>query len=136
MYRLAEREKKTSDEIVAEQLSVELGSDFATKAKAVVDRRLMAVLDPPVQAALGYFDFRAKHHGVKFWGHVVEWELVSSPAIKGRARREVIQALAASKGAIGSQIFDVAKKPGWFARHFTNRDWKEKAEREGKIVEE
>ena len=129
-------EKKTADEIVAEQLSVELGSDFATKAKAVIDRRLMAVLDPPVQAALGYFQYRAMQHGVRFWGHVVEWELASSPAIRGLARRQIIQAIAASKGAVGSQVFDVARKPGWLARHFTKRNWKEEAEREGKIVEE
>ncbi|MGQ9624804.1 MAG: hypothetical protein ACUVT9_05475 [Candidatus Bathycorpusculaceae bacterium] len=129
-------EKKTADQIVAEQLSVELGSDFATKAKAVVDRRLMAVLEPPIQAALGYFQYRALQHGVRFWGHVVEWELASSPAVKGLARRQVIQAIAASKGSVGKEIYDIAKKPGWIARHITNRGWKEQAESEGKIVEE
>jgi len=131
-----EGERKTADEIIAELLGVELGSDFRTKAQGVIDRRLMAVLDPPVQATLGYFAYRAEAHGVKFWKHIVEWELASSPAIKGLARRQIIQAIAASKGVVGSQVFDIARKPGWFARHFTRRNWREEAEREGKIPEE
>ena len=53
--------------------------------------------------------------------------------IGGLGRRHALQAMVNSSG---SQVqLDKAKQPNVIARNITNRDWREKAQAEGKIVD-
>jgi len=70
---------------------------------------------------------------VRFWKHVCAWELNTTPSIGGLGRRQVIQTIQA---ASGGRPVEVAEKPGILGRNITNRSWKEKAAREGKMVVE
>jgi len=119
--------------VVAQTLIPQLGSDNLHLTKQIIDMRKYAVLSEPTQAALGYFDYRADVDKIRFWKHVVDWELNSTPSIGGLNRRQNIQAIGAATGA---RPVEVAEKPNVLARNITNRQWKEKAAREGKMVVE
>lgn len=119
--------------VVAQQLVPQMGSDNIHLVKQVIDQRKFAVLSEATQAALGYFQYRAVVDHMRFWDHVVEWELNTTPSIGGLGRRQVIQTIQA---ASGGRPVEVAEKPNILARNITNRQWKEKAAREGKMVVE
>lgn len=130
-------EKKTEDgvSIVAKGLAPQLGSDNKFLIEQESDHRVTAVLEPMGQAALGYFDYRGKIDKVRFWDHIVKWELASTPSINGLGRRQIIQETAAAAG-VGKGAIDIAEKPGWVGRNISERDWKEKAMKRGEAVPE
>jgi len=119
--------------VVAQELVPQMGSDNIHLLKQKIDQRKFAVLSEPTQAALGYFKYRAVVDKVRFWDHVCEWELNTTPSIGGLGRRQVIQTIQA---ASGGRPVEVAEKPGILARNITNRSWKEKAARKGEMVVE
>ena len=119
--------------VVAQALVPQMGSDNIHLVKQVIDQRKFAVLSEPTQAALGYFEYRAKVDKIRFWDHVVSWELNTTPSIGGLGRRQVIQTIQA---ASGGRPVEVADKPNVLARNITNRNWKENAAREGKMIVE
>lgn len=119
--------------VVAQELVPQMGSDNVHLVKQIIDQRKFAVLSEPTQAALGYFQYRAVVDKVRFWEHVVEWELNTTPSVGGLGRRQVIQTIQA---ASGGRPVEVAEKPNVLSRNITNRNWKEKAAKEGKMVVE
>lgn len=119
--------------VVAQQLVPQMGSDNIHLVKQIIDQRKFAVLSEPTQAALGYFNYRAEVDKNRFWGHVVDWELNTTPSVGGLGRRQVIHTIQA---ASGGRPVEVAEKPSILSRNITNRNWKEKAAREGKMVVE
>lgn len=131
--RSNEKKEDTGVSIIAKALAPQLGSAQDSLVKGDIDERKFAVLNELTQPALGYFKFRAKVDKARFWGHVVDWELTSSQAIGGLRARQVLQAIEA---AAGSKSLEVAEKPNILARNITDRHWKEKATKEGKLVVE
>jgi len=144
------KEQPKEDPIVtvAKALAPQMGSDPKHLSRQEIDQRKFAVLEPYTQAALGYFDWRGggqpfrtsegkegTRRGIRFWHNIVDWELNTTPSIGGLARRQVIQTVAAAAG-VGKGVFEVAEKPGWLARRTTQRDWKEKATKQGKVIAE
>ena len=151
------KEKVAEDPVVtvAKALAPQMGSDPKHLSQQEIDQRKFAVLNEYTQAALGYFAWRGqklnrtkiveeqngdevKRKVVKhdsFWTRMVDWELSTTPSINGLGRRQVIQTVAAAAG-VGKGVLDVAEKPNIIARHTTQRDWKEKATREGKVITE
>lgn len=140
--------KEDSQSVVAKTLAPQIGSSNKVLVQQDIDQRKFAVLNEKQRAVLAYFEFRggAKHmfredgeqsqrRGNRFWNHVVDWELNATPSTNGLRARQVIQALAAERGE-GKEAFDVAHKPGLISRNITDRDWKEKAMKEGKAVPE
>jgi len=119
--------------VVAQLLVPQMGSDNIHLVKQIIDQRKFAVLSEPTQAALGYFEYRAKVDNIRFWDHVVDWELNTTPSIGGLGRRQVIHTIQA---ASGGRPVEVAEKPGILGRNITNRAWKEKAAKEGKMIVE
>ena len=130
-----EEPKEDGVSIVAKGLAPQIASDNKFLINQESDHRVTAVLDPMGQAAMGYFDYRGKIDRVRFWSHIVDWELASTPSINGLGRRQIIQETAAAAG-VGKGAIDIAEKPGWIARHITQRNWKEDAMRRGEVVEE
>lgn len=119
--------------VVAQQLVPQMGSDNVHLIRQIIDQRKFAVLSESTQAALGYFQYRATVDKIRFWDHVCEWELNTTPSIGGLGRRQVIQTIQA---ASGGRPVDVAEKPNILARNISNRNWKEKAAKKGEMVVE
>lgn len=128
--RKEEKKEDTGVSVIAKALAPQLGSAPRILKEMEFDERKYAVLNEMTQPALGYFKFRAKVDKHRFWEHIVDWELTSSQSINGLRARQVLQAIEA---AAGSKTLEVAEKPNIIARNITNRDWKGKALREGKV---
>lgn len=125
--------KEEGSVIVAKALSEQLGTSPEIKAEMRIDERKMAVLSDTTLAALSHFSYRFVYDGVRYWGHITEWWLTGSQGIGGLGRRHILQALANTSGI---QVMDKAEKPNAVARNIWDRNWKDKAEKEGKVVEE
>ena len=119
--------------IVAKHLAPQLGTDPEYLGQGRWDERKVAVLNDLTVSALSHFSFRNVYDGVRYWGHICEWELTGSQGIGGLGRRHMLQAIAASSGV---QSIEKAEKPNAIARNLWARGWKDKAEKEGKMVEE
>lgn len=127
---------KTKEEgsvIVAKALAEQLGTAPEIKAQMRIDERKMAVLSDTTLAALSHFSYRHVYDGVRYWGHITEWWLTGSQGIGGLGRRHILQAMANTSGI---QVMDKAEKPNAVARNLWDRNWKERAEKEGKVAED
>lgn len=129
----AKAANETGGVIVAKTLAPQLLSDSRHLGQGIIDERKTAVLNEYTATALGHFSYRAEVDHVRYWGHVVGWELVASQGIDGRGRRDALTALANASGVASSEI---ARAPNLLARSIWQRDWKEKAQAEGKTVVE
>jgi hypothetical protein len=125
--------KEEGSVIVAKALSEQLGTSPEIKAEMRIDERKMAVLTDKTLAALSHFSYRFVYDEVRYWGHITEWWLTGSQGINGLGRRHILQALANTSGV---QVTEKADKPNAVARNIWDRNWKKKAEAEGKTVEE
>ena len=125
--------KEEGSVIVAKALAEQLGTSPEIKAEMRIDERKMAVLQDETVAALSHFSYRYVYDGVRYWGHITEWWLTGSQGIGGLGRRHILQALANTSGI---QTIDKAEKPNAVARNVWDRSWKQKAEAEGKVVED
>ncbi len=125
--------KEEGSVIVAKELAGQLGTSPEIKSSMRIDERKMAVLDDGTLAALSHFSYRNVYDGVRYWGHITEWWLTGSQGIGGLGRRHILQAIGSSSGV---QSVEKAEKPNALARNVWDRNWKQKAEAEGKVVEE
>jgi len=126
-------QKEEGSVIVAKALSEQLGTSPEIKAEMRIDERKMAVLTDKTLAALSHFSYRFVYDEVRYWGHITEWWLTGSQGINGLGRRHILQALANTSGV---QVQEKAEKPNAVARNIWDRNWKKKAESEGKVVDE
>lgn len=120
---------------VAKALAPQMGSDPKHLSKQEIDQRKFAVLTEPCQAAMGHFYYRANVDKIRYFANMIDWELNTTPSIGGLGRRQIIQETAAAAG-VGKGVLEVAEKPNILARNFTQRNWKEKAMKEGKVPSE
>lgn len=133
-----EKKKEANPEsgvsIVGQALAPQLASDNTFLVRQLIDQRKLAVLNPYTQAAMAYFAYRGdpEKDDVRFFSHIVNFELNSSPSIGGLGRRQVIQAIAAAAGG-GGRALDVASRPNIIARNVYNRDWKKNALEKGEV---
>jgi len=125
--------KEEGNVIVAKALAEQLGTSPELKSQMRIDERKMAVLQDQTLAALSHFSYRYVYDKVRYWGHITEWWLTGSQGIGGLGRRHILQALANTSGI---QAMEKAKQPNAIARNLWDRNWKQKAESEGKVVEE
>jgi hypothetical protein len=125
--------KEEGSVIVAKALAEQLGTSPEIKGDMRIDERKMAVLTDNTLASLSHFSYRFIYDGVRYWGHITEWWLTGSQGIGGMGRRHILQALANTSGI---QVMDKAEKPNAVARNIWDRNWKKKAESEGKVVED
>ena len=125
--------KEEGNVIVAKALAEQLGTSPEIKGQQRIDERKMAVLSDTTLASLSHFSYRYIFDGVRYWGHITEWWLIGSQGIGGLGRRHILQALANTSGI---QSVDKAKTPNAVARNVWDRNWKNKAEQKGEVVEE
>ena len=128
-----ERVSEDGTAIIGKVLVPQMGSDSQTIEKGLIDQRKFAVITEGEQVALAHFSYRAEYDKNRYFGHLVEWILNSSPSIGGLGRKQTISLTAA---ASGSGRPDTAKQPNVLARNLWNRNWREKAESQGKEVVE
>jgi len=120
--------------IVAKTLAPQLATDPNLLAQGQWDERKLAVLDDGTLAAMSHFSHRFTYDGVRYWGHICEWWLTGSQGIGGRGRTDILKAMMAA--STGGPTPEKAHKPNILSRNLFNRDWKSKAQSEGKEVEE
>ena len=125
--------KEEGSVIVAKALAEQLGTSPELKSEMRIDERKMGVLSDTTLAALSHFSYRFVYDGVRYWGHITEWWLTGSQGIGGLGRRHILQAIGASTGV---QSVEKTKAPNVVARNLWKRDWKQKAEEEGKTPED
>lgn len=119
--------------IVAKALAPQMGTSPEMLSNMEIDEFKFGVLDEGTLCSLSHFDYRARIDGIRYWGHFVPLWLRGSQGVSGLARRHVIQLHANTSGV---QNVETAKKPNALARNLWNRNWKEKAESKGEIVDE
>jgi len=125
--------KEEGSVIVARELAGQLGTSPEMRAQMRIDELKFSVLNnAATSVALSHFSYRYVYDGVRYWGHTVEWWLRGSQGVGGLARRHALQAIANSSGI---QSIEKAEKPNPIARNLWDRNWKDKAAREGKVVE-
>lgn len=125
--------KKEGNVVVAEALAEQLGTAPELKAQMRIDERKMGVFTTTEVPALAHFSYRYVYDEIRYWGHIVEWQLTGSQGVGGLARKHILQALANTSGV---QSVEKAKKPNVIARQLWDRNWRQNAEQEGKIVED
>ena len=116
--------------IIAKSLAPQIGSAQDSLIEQRIDERKFANLDPKVQQASIYFLYRGTVDKVRFFDFMVGNHFVTSQAINGLGKRQVLQAISA---AAGNRGLEVAEKPNLLARNLWSRDWKSKAVQEGKV---
>jgi hypothetical protein len=130
------KEKEPSaSQTIAKVLGGNLGTAPEILAKMKIDERKFGVLNDDTLTALAYFDYRGKVDDVRFWSHLVDWELTGSQGINGLGGRRILQALAASSPG-GGKVGTTAQRPGMFARNLWKRSWKDQAYERGQDVSE
>jgi hypothetical protein len=125
--------KEEGSVIVAKALAEQLGTAPHIKSEMRIDERKMGVLKEAEVIALSHFSYRYAYDGIRYWGHLVEWQLTGSQGVGGLGRRHILQALANTSGI---QTVEKAEKPNVVARNLWNRTWKERATQQGKVPEE
>ena len=133
--RRGRQEQAKEDPVVtvAKALAPQMGSDPKHLGKQEIDQRKFAVLNEACQAALGHFYYRAKVDKVRYFDYMLDWELNTTPSIGGLRARQIIQSVAAAAG-VGKGVLEVAERPNVLSRNITQRNWREKAAKEGKVV--
>ena len=125
--------QKDAGYIVAEKLAPQLGADPEILAQGRWDERKNSVLTAREVMALAHFSYRFVYDKVRYHGHLVDWILVGNQGVGGLGRRHFLQAIAS---ASGSHQVATANKPNVLSRNLWDRDWKDKATAQGKVVEE
>lgn len=116
---------------LAESLGPQLGSDFKTIAKGERDINIFAYIGPGEHIALVHFGYRGDVDKNRYFKYFTDTYKALSQSVEGKGSKRTIDALMA---ASGSRMPEVVKQPNVLARNIWNRDWEEKAQRDGKVV--
>ena len=115
-------EAEDSSKIVADKLAEQLGSNPNLLGMGIYDMRRLSVLNDDVRMALIYCYERGKQNPA--FRSFFEQYLNLAVSTGGRGRRDIIRMELASRGGgtnVDAEIAD--RKPGWFGRNITRRNW-------------
>ena len=129
------REEETkSDEIPVEMfVGQELGTTGSIQVLDENDSRQNSLLNEAEVLALSYFSQVPDNRGGKYARVFIEEYRRHKMSLGGWRANQLIRLVAGSKGVSADKM---VKKPGFIGRLVTDRDWKEKAEKEGaQIIE-
>lgn len=126
---------KETEQLTAESvLGPQLGSDPEKLVKARYDNRILSKIHPFEPACMAYFLRKSNKKGGRFWRGLIDDMLKLKRSEEGWGTNKIIQFTAATKGA--PSVGELQRKPGILQRNITDRDWKKKAEEQGRTVVE
>jgi len=124
-----DKDTKPIEYVIGEQLA----SDWVKLIKGQSDPRRLSIVNEPEVLALSYFSQIPDNEGGEYVRDFISDFLNLKMSLGGWRSNQLIRLVQGSKGVVAGEI---VKKPGIIARNITNRDWKDKAEREGARVVE
>ena len=131
MSKKEERKEPTAESTLAPQLGSDI-KDLTTQHK--VDMRRLSNINPIDKAWISFFLLVDDEEDGGYFKEFCEQYLNLSVSEEGWRVNKIIQAIASSKGATG--VGELMKRPGWLGRNISQRDWKKKADEEGKTIVE
>lgn len=112
-------------------LIMQMASSQFVLGQGRIDERKLTHISELGQVALSHFAYRGKVDKIRFWGFMYEELLALAVSIGGMRANQIIKLVSAYTGSPQPEF---AQKPNWLTRNTTQRDWKEKAESEGKTI--
>lgn len=127
-------EEKRQNPTAEEALAPQLGSDVSDIQQGKFNMLRLSKIDPIDIIVISHFlqvpPERGGNYAKKFFTNYLNLAV----SVDGWRTTKIIQAIQGSKGA--SSVGELMKRPGWLGRNVTQRDWKRRAEEEGKTVVE
>jgi hypothetical protein len=128
---------KSSKDQTQEPIETIVGPQLATDpvllAQGLSDARRISKISGIEAIAYSWFlavpDYRGGTWSKQFVANMLNLRMSED----GWRANQLVRLVASSKGV---PAIDVVKRPGFIGRNFTNKDWKQKAEAEGKEVVE
>jgi len=125
-------EETTSDDVPVEMfVGQELGSTGSIQAQDENDSRQNSILNEAEVLAISYFEQVPTLEGGEYARAFCESFRRHKMSLGGWRANQLIRLVAGSKGVAGG---GAVRRPGFFARTFTDRDWRQNAEMEGKEI--
>lgn len=112
-------------------LGKQLASDPANLVAGMSDDRRLSKITGLEAIAYSWFLSIPLHRGGKWAANFAHNMLNLRMSDEGWRANQLVRLVAGSKGV---PSIDIARKPGFIARHTSQKDWKQKAESEGKEI--
>ena len=129
MSKKEKKEEKPIEYVIGEQLA----SDALTLMKGRSDPRRLSIVNEAEVLALSYFGQIPDNEGGEYVRDFIADFLNLKMSLGGWRSNQLIRLVQGSKGVVAGEI---VKKPRILGRTITNRDWKERAERDGATIVE
>ena len=129
---MSAKEKKTEEPTAEGSLSPQFGSDTVDLVKGKFDMRRLSKINPIEKAWIAFFSLIEEEEDGGYFKEFCQEYLNLAVSEDGWRVNKMIQAIAGSKGA--TNVGELVSKPGWIQRNISQRDWKKKADDEGKTV--
>ena len=114
-------------------LGSQLGSDDSDLMAGKVNTKRLSKISELESFCFPYFMEIPSYRGGNVAKKIVNHKLDLNMSVNGWRANLINNFVGATRGV---PSVEMAKKPGWVGRNLTKKDWKEKAEEEGKIVVE
>lgn len=122
-------EEVASDEVPVEMfVGQELGSTGSIQVLDENDSRQNSLLNEAEILALSYFEQIPRLEGGEYALNFCESYRRHKMSLGGWRANQLIRLVAGSKGVSSGRAI---RQPGFFGRHFTDRNWRQNAEMEG-----
>ena len=131
---MSKKDEKPQEPTAEGTLSPQFGTDTTDLVKGKFDMRRLSKINQLDKIWIAYFVMTRPEEGGDFAKDFCANYLNLAVSEDGWRVNKMIQAIAGSKGATG--VGELMKRPGLLQRNITQRDWKKKAEEEGKTVVE
>ena len=131
---MSKKEEKSKEPTAEGMLAPQFGTDSVDLTRGRFDSRIYAKIGPLDVIWIGFFKMVPDMEGGEFCKEFCENYLKLTRSEDGWQQNKQIQVIAGSKGAMG--VGELMKRPGLLQRNITQRDWKKKAEEEGKTIVE
>lgn len=128
------KEKETEQLTAESVLGPQFGTDPVILVKGKYDNKIYSKIHPFEPACMAYFLRKQDKRGGRFWKGLIGDMLKLKRSEEGWGTNKTIQFTAATKGA--PSVGELQRKPNIFQRNVTDRDWKEKAQEQGRTIVE
>ena len=128
------KKEETKEPTAEGTLAPQFGSDTVDLVKGKYDMRRLSKINELDKIWIAFFRMVPDVEGGDFTSEFCDNYLNLAVSEEGWRVTKMIQAIAGSKGAMG--VGELVKRPGLLQRNITQRDWKKKAEEEGKTIVE